>query len=199
MSFKSKAALAIATAAAATFTAGIGVATSASAATPSCGHDCIDVFSRMFGTHRTPAFVIDVKQQSAKAGQPIILWRTSNTDPAEDFSAEDSGNVSDFYAAGMVSSALALHYGCTPGTTIAGPNGPIQCSATSTDDPAFEAEYAPYGRDSGFCVGVAATATAKEGVTLQPCGEIGQDDLGGGRERFPVDHQERVRAADQRF
>ena len=33
-----------------------------------------------------------------------------------------------------------------------------------------EFEYAPFGVDSGLCVGVAATATAKEGVTLQPCG-----------------------------
>jgi hypothetical protein len=38
------------------------------------------------------------------------------------------------------------------------------------DDPAWEFEYAPAGVDSGLCVGVAATATAKEGVTLQPCG-----------------------------
>jgi hypothetical protein len=38
------------------------------------------------------------------------------------------------------------------------------------DDPAFEQEYAPYGVDSGLCVGVAATATQNEGVSLQPCG-----------------------------
>ena len=33
-----------------------------------------------------------------------------------------------------------------------------------------ELEYSPFGVDSGLCVGVAATAAAKEGVTLQPCG-----------------------------
>ena len=40
----------------------------------------------------------------------------------------------------------------------------------SVDDPAIELEYAPFGADSGLCVGVAANATHNEGVTLQPCG-----------------------------
>jgi hypothetical protein len=38
------------------------------------------------------------------------------------------------------------------------------------NDPAFENEYAPFGVDSGLCLGVAATAFNDEGVTLQPCG-----------------------------
>ena len=38
------------------------------------------------------------------------------------------------------------------------------------NDPAFEIEYAPFGVDSGLCMGVAATAFNDEGVTLQPCG-----------------------------
>ena len=38
------------------------------------------------------------------------------------------------------------------------------------NDPAFENEYAPFGVDSGLCMGVAATAFQGEGVTLQPCG-----------------------------
>jgi hypothetical protein len=145
---------------------GVGTAgaLSAAAATPSCGHDCIDIFSRAFGTHRTPNFVMDVLRQGARVGQPIILFRTSNTDPAEDFVPSIQGTTADFFAAGLVSSAVALHYGCIEGVTF--PN----CLPTSVDDPAIELEYAPFGVDSGLCVGVAATATAKEGVTLQPCG-----------------------------
>jgi hypothetical protein len=131
-------------------------ALAASAATPSCGRNCIDIFSRAFGTHRTPNYVLDVWRQGAKVGQPIILYRTSNTDPAEDFVPSIQGNVSDFFAAGLVSAAVNLHYG---GGAVGFP-----------DDPAIELEYAPFGVDSGLCVGVAATATAKEGVTLQPCG-----------------------------
>jgi hypothetical protein len=138
-------------------------AMSAAAATPSCGRDCIDIFSRAFGTHRTPQFVMDVLRQGAKVGQPIILFRTSNTDPAEDFVPSVQGTTADFYAAGLVSAAVALHYGCIPGGNF--PN----CGTTGVDDPAIELEYAPFGVDSGLCVGVAATATQGEGVTLQPC------------------------------
>jgi len=143
-------------------------AMSASAATPSCGRDCINIFSRAFGTHRTPQFVMDVLRQGAKVGQPIILFRTSNTDPAEDFVPSIQGTTADFFAAGLVSSAVALHYGCIPATK-AGGNFP-NCLPTSVDDPAWEFEYAPFGVDSGLCVGLAATATQGEGVTLQPCG-----------------------------
>jgi hypothetical protein len=163
MSFKSKM---LAGAATLALVGGVGTvgALSAAAATPSCGHNCINIFSREFGTHRTPTYVIDVLRQGAKVGQPIILFRTSNSDPAQDFVPSIQGTTSDFYAAGLVSAAVALHYGC-----IAGGNFP-NCGVTGTDDPAIELEYAPFGVDSGLCVGVAATATAKEGVTLQPCG-----------------------------
>jgi hypothetical protein len=145
---------------------GVGTAgaLTATAATPSAGPNAIDIFSRAFGTHRTPNYVMDVWRQGAKTGQPIILFRTSNTDPAEDFAPSVQGTTADFYAAGLVSSAVALHYGC-----IAGGNFP-NCGINGVDDPAWEFEYAPFGVDSGLCVGVAATATAKEGVTLQPCG-----------------------------
>jgi hypothetical protein len=147
-------------AAAATLTLVGGVSTvgmlSAAAATPSCGHFCVDIFSREFGTHRTPNFVMDVWRQGAKVGQPIILFRTSNTDPAEDINASFQGTVSDFFAAGLVSAAVNLHFG---GGAKGFPN-----------DAAFELEYTPFGVGSGLCVGVATTAIQNEGVSLQPCG-----------------------------
>src|SRR6202043_3337913 len=40
----------------------------------------------------------------------------------------------------------------------------------TVNHPAFEIEYAPFGVDSGLCMGVAAAAFNHEGVTLQPCG-----------------------------
>lgn len=148
-------------------TAGLGAAAgTAHAATPSCGHSCADIFSREFGTHRTPAFVIDAKQQNAATGTPVILWRTSNSDPAEDFEAEFNGTTSDFYAAGLVSSVVALHWGCDAGIT---PPAFPHCVGAA-DDPAFEIEYSPYGVGSGQCVGLAATASQGGAVTLQPCG-----------------------------
>ena len=76
--------------------------------------------------------MLDVLRQGAKVGQPIILFRTSNTDAAEDFVPSIQGTTADFYAAGLVSAAVALHYGC-----IAGGNFP-NCGVTGTDDPAIE-------------------------------------------------------------
>ncbi len=155
MSIKSKV---FAAAATLTLVGGVGAAgaMSASAATPSCGFSCIEIFNHNFGTHAHPNFVMDVLRQGEKVGQPIILFRVSNSDPAEDFTVSFQGLVSDFFAAGLVSSALNLHYG----------NG----SVAAIDQPALELEYAPFGVDSGLCTGVASTAVAGEKVTLQPCG-----------------------------
>ena len=170
MSIKSKV---LAAAATLTLVGGVGVAGaltagSAAAATPSCGDSCIDIFSHQFGTHLEPNYVVDVLRQGEKVGQPIILFRTANFDPAEDWTLAFQGTTADFFAAGLVSSAVALHYGC-----IAGVNFP-DCygfgKPAAINDPAFEIEYAPFGVDSGLCMGVAATAFNDEGVSLQPCG-----------------------------
>lgn len=168
MHLKSKA---VALAAAATLIGGIGAvgASSATAATPSCGSGCIEVFDHDFGTHAHPAFVLDTFKQGEKAGQAQILFRVSNSDPAEDYTFSYQGLVSDFYAAGLVSSQVALHYGCT-GRTVRVGSTAIPCSAAAADDEAYELQYSPYGVDSGLCAGVAATAVAGEKVTLQPCG-----------------------------
>ena len=153
-------------------TAGVLGAGTASAATPSCGPACINLFSYQFGTHKTPNYTVDVLRQGEKTGQPIILFRTANFDPALDWTFAFEGTVSDFYAAGLVSSALALHYGCIAGVNF--PNCPFNVSSISgsksSDYLAVENEYAPFGVDSGLCMGVAATAFNDEGVTLQPCG-----------------------------
>jgi hypothetical protein len=158
MSIKSKV---FAAAAALTLVGGAGAvaatATAANAATPSCGNTCIDIFNHDFGTHAHPNFVQDTYRQGEKVGQPQILFRVANFDPAEDYTFSYQGLVSDFFAAGLVTAAFNLHYG--NGSATAGHN-----------DAAFELQYSPYGVDSGLCSGVAATAVAGEKVTLQPCG-----------------------------
>ena len=173
MSMKSKA---LATAAALTLVSGAGMAGAlsagtASAATPSCGDSCVDIFSHQFGTHHDPTYVVDVLRQGEKVNQPVILFRTANFDPAEDWTVSFQGTTADFYAAGMVSAAVALHYGCIP--TVNFPDCYGQ-TTVAINDPAFEIEYAPFGVDSGLCMGVAATAIEEEGVTLQPCGVSGK-------------------------
>ncbi len=94
-------------------TAGVlGTAATANAATPSCGTTCVDIFSQEFGHHGSPNYILDVFQQRSHINQPVILYRSSNADPAEDFRPEFQGTVLDFFEAGMVSAAFALHYGC---------------------------------------------------------------------------------------
>jgi hypothetical protein len=144
-------------------TAGVLSAGTASAATPSCGASCINIFSHQFGSFRSPNYTVDVLRQGEKTGQPIILFRQSNYDPALDWTVAFQGTTADFFAAGLVSSAVALHYGCVP--TVNFPN-----CILAVNDPAFENEYSPFGVESGLCMGVAATAVSGEGVTLQPCG-----------------------------
>jgi hypothetical protein len=134
---------------AATMTMVGGVSTvglmSADASTPSCGVNCVTGYGDEYG----PGFVLDVLRQGEKVGQPIILFRASNSDPAEDFTYSDEGTVTDFYTAGLVSKQLNYAYG---------------------SDEAYELEYSPYGVDSGLCTGVGSTASNGTPVVLEPCG-----------------------------
>ena len=166
MSIKSKV---LASAATLTLVGGVGMlgALTANASTPAAGPDAVELFSPLFGTHHTPVDVLDTLRQGEKVGQPQILYRTSNSDPAEDYTITDQGTVQDWWEAGFITPALALHYGCVQGT--GGWEFP-QCPEYATDDDAFEIQYSPYGVDSGLCAGVGATAWSGEDVTLQPCG-----------------------------
>src|SRR4051812_29303315 len=124
----------------------------ASAATEVCGPFCISVFSSELGTMDQPNFVEAVLGGGgANVGQPVGLKRASNTDPSEDIlpgGATGGGQVSDFYADGLVSADANSHYG-------------------NLD--AVQQKYAPFGIETGLCVGLAKTAYQNEGLTLQPC------------------------------
>jgi len=184
MSFKSKV---LAAAATLTLVGGVGAAGTltagaASAATPSCGIACVNIFSYQFGSHRTPNYTVDVLRQGEKTGQPIILFRTANYDPALDWTFAFQGTVADFFEAGLVNAQTALHYGCIPDGQPGGnfpdcpfsvtgvPSNPNAPGGPTSNYLAVENEYAPFGVDSGLCMGVAKTAFNDEGVTLQPCG-----------------------------
>ena len=143
-----------------TGTAGVlGTATAASAATPSCGVTCLDIFSQEFGHHFAPNFLLDVFQQKAIPGQPIILFRASNNDRAEDFRPEFQGTVADFYLAGMVTAAFALHYGCVPGDSPGGPD----CFGFSTIP--LGGVLPEYGGASVKC----ATSSPEYNATINAC------------------------------
>jgi hypothetical protein len=174
MSVKSKL---LASAAALTLVGGVGMAGAltagtASAETPSCGSGCIDLFNFGVGsTWTNPSYLLDSYKQEQAPGSPIILFATSNTDPAEDFVAQSPEPVQNYLEAGLVGEQVALHYGCVAGEDFS------QCSGTGgqgVNDYAFEIEYSPFGAPTGQCVGVASTAVAGEHVTLQPCGVSGK-------------------------
>jgi hypothetical protein len=124
---------------------GLGVAgvATAHASTPPCGSACVEISSLNYG----PGSVFDVYKRTAKVGQKIILWASSNTDPATDFTVHWQGTVNQFAHLGLAATALKLHYG---------------------RDRAFEVQYSPYGVNSHLCVGV--TSATGGAVTLQRCG-----------------------------
>jgi hypothetical protein len=146
MSIKSKvlAATAVLTLAGGLSTAGT---VAASAATPQCGSNCLTPRSVAY-----PGFVETVLFGIPLRGVPTIVTPAAGWNPGEDFiiAAGRPENASYFAANGMVSAAVASQYG---GTGYA----------------AVQIEYAPYGKPSGLCSGVAATAYQDEALSLQPC------------------------------
>ena len=144
-------------------------AASITPSTPSCD-DCLTVFSQEFGTFGSPNFVLDVYKQGETVGTHVILYRASASDPAEDFTISRQGTVNSFEAIGVVTDALALHYGNLP---------------------AYEYEYSPYGVDSGLCMGVGSTAGDGTPVALEPCGASSKtvwvaDAADGGKGYYPA-------------
>jgi hypothetical protein len=132
-----------------TCVAGVSAAVSstASAATPQCGEACISVFSSVLGTPTQPNFVEAVLDGgAARVGQPVGLKPASRFDPSLDIKPI-AGTVSEFYAMGLVSAAANSQY------------GPLD---------AVQQAYAPYGKETGLCVGLARVAE-HEPLALQPC------------------------------
>jgi hypothetical protein len=155
--------------AALTLVAGLGAGgmLTANAATPQCGTQCADLFSRFFGTPDHPAFILDVLDQVARTGQPVVLDRASGTNPGEDFAPEAPDPLVDYYQAGLAAAGLAQRYGCTPGVVF------TTCPAGAVFDYALEFQYAPDGAPTGYCLGVGTTPGSGAPVTpvaLEPCG-----------------------------
>jgi hypothetical protein len=119
----------------------------AGAATPACGEHCIEVYSTLFGTEANPRFVETVFHGTARVGQPTVLAPSSSANPASDLIPNVS-TTAGLYAQGLVSSAVASHY------------GPLH---------ALQLQYAPSGKPTGLCVGLKKTAYPNEGLSLLSC------------------------------
>lgn len=141
----------IAVVTAVTLSVALAFGADAGAATLPCGPGApgVDTGCAPFTQEFGPSFVLDVLRGHARTGQPIILFRASAHDAAEDFSYSLQGTVDDFYHRDLISPAMMLHYSALP---------------------AFELEYTPYGRGTDLCVGVATAARRSAPVSLQPCG-----------------------------
>ena len=122
--------------------------TAQTAATPSCGTTCVDFSNALYGTSSSPTFVLADVPQAQNVGQPLTLARAGVADAGEDFVLPFQGSVSDFIAAGIIAPGMA-------------PYGSLG---------AYEIEYAPFGVESGLCVGVGVTPANGTGVALEPCG-----------------------------
>jgi hypothetical protein len=150
MSIKSKV---LAAAAVLTLAGGLSTAgtVAASAATPQCGPNCLEVFSVKFAM--LPAdlgFVETVFLGIPLRGVPTEVAPASSSNPAEDLIVPAPGKVpvTTWYQAGMVSAAVAAHFG---------------------NEDAVQIEYAPYGHATGLCTALAHPAYQNEGLSLQPC------------------------------
>jgi hypothetical protein len=146
MSIKSKM---LAAAAVLTLAGGFSAAgtAAASAATPQCGAGCLTPESVAY-----PAFVEAVLFGIPLRGVPTIVRPASGSNPAEDFIIPTGHpeTAAYFAANGMVSAAVASQYG-------------------GQGYYAVQIEYAPYGKPTGLCSSVAATAYQDEALSLQPC------------------------------
>ena len=125
-------------------------------ATPACGGNCFNNFSLLLGTRTIMnAYVPGDTGGGGKAGQPVVLQRAGDTHPNQDF----ADNGKDF----------RVRTSCGTGSgDLFAPTSYVCRNLGSSF--AFEEDWAPYGIDSGLCIGIAAGAGSGAKLTLQPCG-----------------------------
>ena len=174
MSFKAKIAAAAATFALAGGGLGTAGALSASAATAASGSHFHYVYTLRFG----PRYVLDTFQGRAAAGQKVILFKASSSDPAEDFVIKSLGKVGSLYT-------TTKHSLFTP-----------QFKARYGSFQAFEFQYEPHGVNSHLCTATWPGMSARPGfkVRLEQCGHANSIWVAG-----PVSHHGTVRPGSTFF
>lgn len=122
-------------------------------ATPECSSYCFELSSLILGQQMVEkALVPGDNGYGGQRGDPVVLSQATNTSPDEDFSDSLIGVASDFCGVRggfKKDSYICMHY---------------------PSDPTFEAEWAPFGVESGLCMGVARPVSGGEPVTLRWCG-----------------------------
>ena len=120
-------------------------------ATPACGAQCIDIFSRVLGHHTIlNAYVPGDTGVGGKVGQKLNLKFASNSHPNEDFTLAADGTVSQFCGTELAPTSVAcIHY---PSSEV------------------LELNWTPFGNETDLCAGTSGTIFSGENVTLQQCG-----------------------------
>jgi hypothetical protein len=129
-------------------------------ATPACGNGCFNLYNLAFGRHEIQsANVPGDNGVGGKVGQTVNLRYATDSSPNEDFTGGYAGTVGELCTEGQLSPYICNTYGAT--------------SIYAGHFPVYESNWAPYGNQTGLCVGVDRPAFAGENVTLQPCGVSG--------------------------
>jgi hypothetical protein len=144
------------------------------AATPACGFNCFNLFSLVLGPRTIQnAYVPGDTGTGGKAGIEVNLNLASNTHPNEDFTGAQVGTLLNFCpnfgGAGLSQTSYV-------------------CINYPSSYPVFEANWSPFGNESGLCTGSKLALFSGRETTLQPCGvnatTIWVGDLANGTTRF---------------
>ncbi len=126
-------------------------------ATPACGFNCFNLSSLAYGKHMIQSAVVPGDNGSGgHVGDKINLANATDSSPNEDFTGGLVGTVAQLCGENQLSPYICNNYGPT--------------SEVHGDFPVYESDWAPYGNESGLCVGVGRPAFNNENVTLRPCG-----------------------------
>ena len=123
------------------------------AATPACGFNCFNLYSLLLGRHTIQnAYVPGDNGTGGKPGIEVNLNHASNSHPNEDFTGAKVGTLGDFCGAGLSSTSYV-------------------CINYPSNYPVFEANWSPFGNESGLCTGSKLPLFSGRETTLQPCGK----------------------------
>lgn len=125
-------------------------------ATPACSSQCFDLSSLLLGRdYIQNAYIYGNNGTGGQVGIKINLKRANDAAPNQDFSGAEVGTLGDFCGNLIrAKSYVCLHY--------------------KSYYPVFESDWAPYGNQSGLCVGLAIPNVNNEDTSLQNCGVSSQ-------------------------
>jgi hypothetical protein len=126
------------------------------AATPACSFNCFNLSSLTLGRGTIQnAYIPGDTGVGGKVGQKVNLNFASNSHPNEDFTGAQVGTLLNFCpnfgGAGLSQTSYV-------------------CINYPSSYPVFEANWSPFGNESGLCTGAQLPVVSGENVTLQACG-----------------------------